>query len=64
MLDDRSLAELMSLVGDGDREALASMLREMDDIDKSFFKGYIEGYVEGAKQAGMADVEGFVGSDI
>lgn len=64
MVDDRALAEMMAMVGDGDRDALADMLRDMDDVDKAFFRGYIAGYVDGARQAGMADVEGFVGEGV
>lgn len=44
MIDDRRLAELMDSITQEDKEQLAEMMRQMDEVDVAFFKGYIQGY--------------------
>ena len=61
MLDDEKLARLMDMATADDKRALLSMLSEMDEVDKAFFRGYIIGYGDGVSHANAAAVDGFVG---
>ena len=55
MVDDRTLAELMDMATNDDKDALMAMMKTMGPEDKAYFKGYVAGYTEATRHLQMSE---------